>query len=271
MTRGARRTPEGAGPEHASGVSSPDAHADSGSTRPGADASPEDAHSGAEPHETDPHDTEPSSPDDPQRATWSKRHRRSRTVLLALTAAALLGTSTVITVACTESDDGNVRVEGKASAPGSAAPTQNTASSKTESVGSVDPVKLLRDDPLVSSSVRRQSLHRCTNGHSPVQVSYADLTGDGNRDALITVTSCAHPHVGSGVYAYVRQNGHVAQKFMLELTGVSARAHHGDILVTRKLYKKNDPRASPSGEEQVRYRYNGQHFQPVNDRSGNGS
>ncbi|MGW7056206.1 hypothetical protein [Streptomyces sp. NPDC054887] len=122
----------------------------------------------------------------------------------------------------------------------------------------VDPVALLRNDPEVSETVKRD-LKPCVRDEYPVDTSYGKLTGGPANDVVVNVMTCGDA-VGVGTYVY-RESGDAYQNvFAAEAPAVYAEIDRGDLVLTKPVYRKDDPMAYPSGEEVVTYRWTGSRF-----------
>ncbi|MFD5101679.1 hypothetical protein [Streptomyces albidochromogenes] len=122
----------------------------------------------------------------------------------------------------------------------------------------VDPVALLRRDPKVSETVKRD-LKPCVRDEYPVDTSYGKLTGGAANDVVVNVMTCGDA-VGVGTYVY-RENGDAYQNvFAAEAPAVYAEIDRGDLVLTKPVYAADDPMAYPSGEEVITYRWVGSKF-----------
>jgi hypothetical protein len=117
----------------------------------------------------------------------------------------------------------------------------------------VDAVRLIRQDPQVSASVKR-ALEPCVADEYPVDVSYGDLTGNSVDDIVVNVLTCGDP-VGVGAYVYREQGNGYENVFKAEEPPVYAEIDRGDLVVTKQVYEKGDPVSSPSGEDVITYRW----------------
>lgn len=132
--------------------------------------------------------------------------------------------------------------------PKAAEPTPSSAPAKR-----MDPVALLKNDPKVSESVKRD-LKPCVKDIYPVDASYGRVTGNVADDVVVNVMTCGDA-VGIGSYVFREDNGHYENVFVAEEPAVYAEIDRGDLVVTRPEYKKGDPVAFPSGEVVVTYRW----------------
>ncbi|MGR8009100.1 hypothetical protein [Streptomyces hypolithicus] len=126
------------------------------------------------------------------------------------------------------------------------------------SAGRVDPVALLRGDPKVSDTVKRD-LKPCVEDEYPVDTSYGKVTGGAANDVVVNVMTCEDA-VGIGTYVY-RENGDAYENvFAAESPAVYAEIDRGDLVLTKPVYGKNDSMAYPSGEEVITYRWSDSKF-----------
>ncbi|MFC7266226.1 hypothetical protein [Streptomyces lutosisoli] len=185
---------------------------------------------------------------------------RARGVLKAgSTAAAVLAALSLFVTACATGGTG-ARDEGPAGseavAKGAATPTASASPSRTPR--RVDAVQLVKDDPEVSASVKRD-LKPCVADEYPVDVSYGDLTGGSADDIVVNVMTCGDA-VGVGSYVYREQDGRYQNVFKAEEPPVYAEIDRGDLVVTQQLYKKGDPVSYPSSEEVITYGWSATRF-----------
>ena len=185
---------------------------------------------------------------------------RARGVLKAgSTAAAVLAALGLFVTACATGGTG-ARDEGPAGseavAKGPATPTASASPSRTPQ--RVDAVQLVKDDPEVSASVKRD-LKPCVADEYPVDVSYGDLTGGSADDIVVNVMTCGDA-VGVGSYVYREQDGRYQNVFKAEEPPVYAEIDRGDLVVTQQLYKKGDPVSYPSSEEVITYGWSATRF-----------
>ncbi|GGN73749.1 lipoprotein CseA [Streptomyces albiflavescens] len=189
---------------------------------------------------------------------------RAREVLTAgSTAAAGLTALGLFLTACATGGTG-ARDEGPAGseavAKGAATPTASaSASASTGRVAKrVDAVQLVKDDPQVSASVKRD-LKPCVGDEYPVDVSYGNLTGGTLDDVVVNVMTCGDA-VGVGSYVYREEGNKYENVFAAEEPPVYAEIDRGDLVVTQQLYKKGDPVSYPSSEEVITYGWSATRF-----------
>lgn len=132
------------------------------------------------------------------------------------------------------------------------------SSPSAPSVKRVDAVKLLREDPKVSKTVKRD-LKACVGDEYPIDVSYGNLTSAASADVVVNVMTCGDA-VGVGAYVYRPSGKEYVNVFRAEEPPVYAEIDRGDLVVTQQVYDKGDPVAYPSGEEVVTYRWSQGHF-----------
>jgi hypothetical protein len=153
------------------------------------------------------------------------------------------------------------RDEGPASseavAKGAPSPAASAPPSKTPK--RVDAVKLVKDDPEVSDSVKSALTKPCVADEYPVDVSYGDLTGGTTDDVVVNVMTCGDA-VGIGSYVYREESGRYENVFKTEEPPVYAEIDRGDLVITQQLYKKGDPVEYPSSEEVITYGWTATRF-----------
>ncbi|MFI6486611.1 hypothetical protein [Streptomyces sp. NPDC050564] len=185
---------------------------------------------------------------------------RAREVLKAgSTAAAVLTALSLFVTACATGGTG-ARDEGPAggAAVAKGATTPTASASPGKAAKRVDAVQLVKDDPQVSASVKRD-LKPCVADEYPVDVSYGNLTGGSSDDIVINVMTCADA-VGMGSYVYREKNGKYENVFKAEQPPVYAEIDRGDLVVTQQLYKTDDPVSYPSSEEVITYGWSAARF-----------
>ncbi|SHG01561.1 hypothetical protein [Streptoalloteichus hindustanus] len=144
---------------------------------------------------------------------------------------------------------------GRTTAP--AVPAPLSGQPAPDSVHDIDLRSTVLADTAVSQHVK-DFLTRCDDCglQSP---SYVDLTGDGRDDVIAQVASGAEDTGGEmAYYVYSLQGGAVRQIF--GVTGTSAMEvwpDNGDLMLWRAIYSPGDRYCCPSGEETVRYAWDG--------------
>jgi hypothetical protein len=113
-----------------------------------------------------------------------RKEERMRRVLVLLCGVMLLGGCGV---------PGGVEVEGRAS---QVSPPPSTSTTPSGTPASADPIAILRADPLLSDKFK-STLVPCENGYYPVDDRYADLTGDGVTELMVTLYSCPEAELRS--------------------------------------------------------------------------
>ncbi|MEV6165238.1 hypothetical protein AB0L71_25605 [Streptomyces sp. NPDC052052] len=132
-------------------------------------------------------------------------------------------------------------------------PDINPSSTK-EPTPRIDPVTLLKRDPVVSERVRTD-LKPCSGSAYPVDTSYGTLTGGPSADVVVNVMTCGDS-VGVGTYVYrSKDDGTYENVFAIEQPAVYGTIDRGDLVVTAQVYGKKDAVAYPSGEEVITYRW----------------
>ncbi|MEU6482306.1 hypothetical protein ABZ858_36680 [Streptomyces sp. NPDC047017] len=150
------------------------------------------------------------------------------------------------------------RDEGPADASSVAAAPPSPSPSPSDTPRAVDAVRLVKDDPQVSPTVKR-GLKPCAADEYPVDVSYGKLTGGSADDIVINVLTCGDA-VGLGAYVYRARGGRYENVFRTEDPPVYAEIDRGDLVVTKQVYEKGDSVANPSGEDVITYRWSGTAF-----------
>ncbi|MEU2740474.1 hypothetical protein ABZ656_35320 [Streptomyces sp. NPDC007095] len=140
-----------------------------------------------------------------------------------------------------------------------AAPSHAPSASPSKTPKRVDAVKLVKDDPEVSDSVKNALTKPCVADEYPVDVSYGDLTGGATDDVVVNVMTCGDA-VGIGSYVYREESGRYENVFKTEEPPVYAEIDRGDLVITQQLYKKGDPVEYPSSEEVITYGWTATHF-----------
>nr|WP_305730796.1 hypothetical protein [Streptomyces mirabilis] len=140
-----------------------------------------------------------------------------------------------------------------------AAPSPAPSASPSKTPKRVDAVKLVKDDPEVSDSVKSALTKPCVADEYPVDVSYGDLTGGTTDDVVVNVMTCGDA-VGIGSYVYREESGRYENVFKTEEPPVYAEIDRGDLVITQQLYKKGDPVEYPSSEEVITYGWTATHF-----------
>ncbi|WP_329365695.1 hypothetical protein [Streptomyces sp. NBC_01483] len=187
---------------------------------------------------------------------------RGRQVLKAGSAAtAALAALGLFLTACATGGTG-ARDEGPASREAvakGAAPSAEAVAPPSKTPKRVDAVKLVKDDPEVSESVKSTLTKPCVADEYPVDVSYGELTGGTTDDIVVNVMTCGDA-VGIGSYVYREESGRYENVFKAEEPPVYAEIDRGDLVVTQQLYKKGDPVEYPSSEEVITYGWTATRF-----------
>lgn len=175
-----------------------------------------------------------------------------------ITAVAVLAALALLVSACGTGGTG-ARDEGPADASSVAgAPSSSPSPSPSDTPRRVDAVRLVKEDPKVSATVKRD-LKPCVGDEYPVDVSYGKLTGGSADDIVINVLTCGDA-VGLGAYVYREQGNGYENVFRTEEPPVYGEIDRGDLVVTKQVYEKGDPVSNPSGEDVITYRWSGGRF-----------
>lgn len=153
----------------------------------------------------------------------------------------------------------------------SAAPPPTPTPSATAGPPSGFPAQSLREVDWASAAVLDEVRRHFGSGEiEPRRVAYADLTGDGNEEALVVVESggtagdlgAAVYRLGSGrasILAWIDRAGHI------ELETNAAR-NLSLIRVQQGIYAPGDANCCPSRIREIRLRWNGVEFLSVTDQ-----
>ncbi|MFF4121686.1 hypothetical protein [Streptomyces sp. NPDC001714] len=157
-------------------------------------------------------------------------------------------------------DEGPAHAESAESADGAraAAEAPSPTPNPSQSYKRVDAIALVKADPQVSTTVKR-NLAPCSGDKYSVDVTYGDLTGGPAADVVVNVQTCGDA-VGIGAYVYRAENGTYKNVFEAEESPVYAEIDRGDLSVTKQVYEKGDPVSSPSGENVITYSWAAGHF-----------
>ncbi|MFJ5305768.1 hypothetical protein [Streptomyces sp. NPDC088350] len=176
----------------------------------------------------------------------------------AFTAMAVLAALALLVSGCGTGGTG-ARDEGPAHSDSVAGVAEAPTPSPSKTVDDhVDAVKLVMDDPKVSSAVKHE-LKPCVADEYAVDVSYGVLTGGTVNDVVVNVMTCGDA-VGIGSYVYRATAGTYENVFKAEEPPVYAEIDRGDLVVTKQVYEKGDPVSSPSGENVITYRWTADRF-----------
>lgn len=171
-----------------------------------------------------------------------------------ITATAVLAALALFAAACGTGgtgarDEGPAHDDSVGNAPAAAAPSP----SPSQTYEKVDAVALVKADPAVSATVKRD-LTPCAGDEYPIDVTYGDLTGGPVEDVVVNVLTCGDA-VGVGAYVYRKESGAYKNVFKAEESPVYAEIDKGDLSVTKQVYEKGDPVSSPSGENVITYNW----------------
>ncbi|GGW61021.1 lipoprotein CseA [Streptomyces lucensis JCM 4490] len=150
------------------------------------------------------------------------------------------------------------RDEGPAHASAGAGAIASPSPSPTTGNRQVDAVSLIKKDPTVSSTVKRE-LKPCSGDDYPIEVTYGDLTGGSVSDVLINVSACSD-WVGVGTYVYRDVGGTYENVFKAEDSPVFSEIDGTDLTVTKQVYDTDDQVFNPSRETVITYRWKAGRF-----------
>jgi hypothetical protein len=164
-----------------------------------------------------------------------------------------------------------VQVEGRASqvSPPPSAPTLPRGTPE-----SADGVAVLRADPTLNAKVKA-TLVPCEDGQYPVEERYADLTGDGRAELVLTVLSCPAKQIrekdpapyltapafgGYAGYVYNLATNPPTRLLAVEESGLELVLNTGDgrdLTVVHSRYLPRDDPCCPTDQWLTLYRWNG--------------
>ncbi|WP_328378112.1 hypothetical protein OHB13_20845 [Streptomyces sp. NBC_00440] len=198
--------------------------------------------------------------DDGRGAVAGSRVARTRRGTLAASVTAVAGLAVVgLFVAGCDSGGTGTRDEGAAHSVPAVAPTKDPGSAAATKPGErVNPVGLLKQDPMVSPAVKRD-LKPCSGSDYPVDVSYARLTGGDVADVVVNVMTCRSA-VGVATYVYRAHGGSYKNVFGSEAAPVYSEIDRGDLVVTKQQYAKGDSMSYASSEDVITYHWTNNKF-----------
>ncbi|AOR37173.1 hypothetical protein BFF78_18935 [Streptomyces fodineus] len=126
----------------------------------------------------------------------------------------------------------------------------------------VDAVSLIKQDPVVSGTVKRD-LKPCSGENYPVDASYGDLTHGSVNDIVVNVTTCGDL-VGLATYVYRDVGGTYKNVFKAEDSPVYSEIDGTDLTVTKQVYDTDDTVSNPSRETVITYRWKAGRFTVLN-------
>ncbi|MEV5873346.1 hypothetical protein AB0L75_03775 [Streptomyces sp. NPDC052101] len=179
----------------------------------------------------------------------------------AIAAVAALAAVALFVAACGTGGTGT-RDEGPAHASAVAGAVASPSPSPTGGFRRVDAVSLIKNDPKVSATVKRE-LKPCESDTYPVDATYGYLTGGSVNDVLINVSACGDL-VGIGTYVYRNVDGTYKNVFKAEESPVYSEIDGTDLTVTKQVYDTDDPVSNPSRETVITYRWKAGRFTEIN-------
>ncbi|MFE9449146.1 hypothetical protein [Streptomyces sp. NPDC006739] len=189
--------------------------------------------------------------------TGTEPTRVQVTLQAAITAAVVFVALGLLVSACATGGTG-ARDEGPAHSDAVAGSAATPAAAPSDTYRRVDAVALVKNDPKVSATVKRD-LKPCSGDDYPVDVSYGNLTDGSREDVVVNVLTCGDA-VGVGSYVYRSASGSYEDVFKNEESPVYAEIDRGDLMVTKQVYEKGDPVSSPSGENVITYNWSAGRF-----------
>ncbi|WP_327296062.1 MULTISPECIES: hypothetical protein [unclassified Streptomyces] len=183
---------------------------------------------------------------------------RRGTLAAGITAVAGLAVVGLFVAGCDSGGTGT-RDEGAAHSVPAVEPTKDPGSAAATKPGErVNPVALLKQDPKVSSAVKRD-LKPCSGSDYPVDVSYARLTNGDVADVVVNVMTCRSA-VGVATYVYRAKGGSYKNVFTSEAAPVYSEIDRGDLVVTKQQYAKGDSMSYASSEDVITYHWTNNKF-----------
>ncbi|MFG2883823.1 hypothetical protein ACGFYV_16225 [Streptomyces sp. NPDC048297] len=177
-----------------------------------------------------------------------------------ISAAASVAALALFVASCSSGGTG-ARDEGPAHASAVAGAVTSPSAAPSETYKRVDAVALLRADPKVSESIKRD-LQPCGGDDYPVDVTYGDLTGGSVNDVVVNVLTCGD-WVGLGTYVYRDVGGTYKNVFRTEESPVYAEIDGADLTVTKQVYATDDALSNPSRETVITYSWKAGRFTQV--------
>ncbi|MEV0089910.1 hypothetical protein [Streptomyces sp. NPDC050738] len=127
-----------------------------------------------------------------------------------------------------------------------------------EATRRVDAAALLKEDPKVSSAVKRE-LKTCGGREYPIDVSYGKVTGNNTPDVVVNLMTCSDA-MGIATYVYREDSGTYKNVFAAEEPPVYSEIDRGDLVVTKQQYTKGDAMGYASSEDVITYHWSGGKF-----------
>lgn len=158
-----------------------------------------------------------------------------------------------------------VAVEGRAS---QVTPPPSTSPLPIGTPTSADPVAVLRADPLIDAKIKA-GLVPCEGGFYPTDDRYADLTGDGEAELVVTLLNCPGMDyekkglvLGTGYAGYVYNLATTPPTQLLAIEGggvdvVPYPARGNNLAVFRSAWQPADDPCCPSDQTVHLYRWDG--------------
>ncbi|ANP48674.1 hypothetical protein J2Z21_007598 [Streptomyces griseochromogenes] len=174
-----------------------------------------------------------------------------------ISAVAAVAALALFVAACGTGGTGT-RDEGPAHASAVAGGAASPSPSPTTVYRQVDAVELVKKDPAVSATVKRE-LKPCDGDDYPVEATYGHLTGGSVDDILVNVSACSD-WVGIGTYVYRDVGGTYKNVFKEEDSPVVAEIDDTDLTVTKQVYDSDDQMSNPSRETVITYRWQAGRF-----------
>jgi hypothetical protein len=170
---------------------------------------------------------------------------------------------------------GGVEVAGPAS---QVSPPPTTQPLPSGTPASTDAIAVLRADPALNPKIKTM-LVPCTDGSYPVDDRYADFTGDGMAELLVTVYACAEdardakvqasgmPYYGGiAGYVYNLKTKPPTRLFAVEDSAVEFVPSYKDgreLLVIHNRWGPRDEPCCPTEQDVTLYQWDGARFEVV--------
>ncbi|WP_256725943.1 hypothetical protein [Streptomyces sp. IMTB 2501] len=183
---------------------------------------------------------------------------RARGSSQAVIAVGAVLTAVALFVAACGTGGTGARDEGPAHASAVAGAVASPSPSASGGFRRVDAVSLIKNDPKVSTTVKRE-LEPCSADEYPVEVSYGYLTGGSVNDILVNVSTCGDL-VGIATYVYRDVDGSYKNVFKAEESPVYAEIDGSALTVTKQVYDTDDPVSNPSKETVTTYTWKAGRF-----------
>ncbi|MEU9481326.1 hypothetical protein [Streptomyces sp. NPDC048191] len=179
-----------------------------------------------------------------------------------ITVGAVFAAVALFVAACGTGGTGT-RDEGPAHASAMSGAIASPTPSPSRGYKRVNAISLLKNDPAVSTTIKR-GLKPCNGDNDyPVDVSYGDLTHGSVNDVLVNVVTCGDL-VGIATYVYREAGDTYKNVFGAEDAPVYGEIDGTDLTVTKQVYDTDDTVSNPSRETVITYSWKAGRFTQVN-------